>query len=162
MYDRRLQLQGFRITLKGEPLEAVYTSLSRTLLALVVFGSSILCACSVEADRRDAEVVAANIHNALRASNFAEIYQKSGAPFKAVGSEAQFVAGLNDFKQRLGILKKETEINYVTGIDSKFGRTHTLVFDLQFENGRATESMMLVRSASGTMELWRLDIQPLH
>jgi hypothetical protein len=144
-------------------LEAFYTSLSRTLLALVVFGISILLGgCSIEEDRRDAEVIAASVHNALRNGSFAEIYQNSAAPFKAVGSEAQFVAGLNDFKQRLGILKKETEINYVTGFDSKFGRTHTLVFDLQFEKGRARESMMLVRSVSGTMELWRLDIEPLH
>jgi hypothetical protein len=63
--------------------------------------------------------------------------------------------------KRLGALQAENEVGYQTNLDDKLGRTHVLTFDLEFEHGRAHESMLFVRSGSGKMELLRIDIQPV-
>jgi len=130
-------------------------------LPIISIGLSFLFGCSIAIDQKDAEVVAARVHEAILSEDFAAIYNESAPQFRSVGSESEFVAGLNQLKKRLGRLKAQSEIAYQTNLDAKIGRTHVLTFDLEFELGRARESMMFVRSASGKMELWRIDIQPV-
>lgn len=140
--------------------------LARVGRALVVTALTIgflsLVSCSITRDQEDARAVAARVHREMLAGDFAAIYKLSAPPFKAVGSESEFVAGLKGFQEKFGPLRNQKEVVYQTGLDSSIGRTHLLVFDLEFDQGRARESLMLVRSASGKMELWRLDVQPLN
>ena len=131
----------------------VWTALTIGFLSLV--------SCSITRDQEDARAVALRVHRQILAGDFTAIYNESAPRFKAVGSESEFVAGLKGFQEQLGLLRDQKEVAYQTGLDSKIGRTHVLVFDLEFDHGRARESLMLVRSASGKMELWRLDVQPL-
>lgn len=92
--------------------------------------------------------------------NFASVYREAAVAFRELGSETDFVAGLQGLQQRLGSLKTATEVGYQTNLDSMLGRTHLLLFELVYERGRARESLMFVRSPSGRMELMRLDINP--
>jgi hypothetical protein len=130
---------------------------------LAILGIVILfVGCSVERDREEARAVAARVHAEMQSRDFAAIYNESAPRFKSVGNESEFVARMNGFQEGLGLLKSVNEIAYTTGLDSRVGRTHVLVFDLQYEHGRAREHLMLVRSASDKMVLWKLDIQPLE
>src|SRR4051812_37712384 len=132
-------------------------------LALVVLtiGFSGLTACSIARDQADARAVAGRVHSEISTSNFAAIYHESEPRFRSVGNEADFVSTFQKFQQTLGSLKREDEIAYGTKLDSTLGRTHVLVFELEFEQGRVRESLLMVRSSSGKMELLRLDHQPL-
>jgi hypothetical protein len=132
-----------------------------TALAILAVGFLFPAGCSITKDREDAREVAARVHRQMLAGDFAAIYKESAPPFKNVGSESEFVSGLKEFQEQVGPLKTQKEVVYQTGIDSKIGRTHLMVFDLEFDHGRARESLMLVRSAGGKMELWRLDVQPV-
>ncbi len=127
------------------------------LLAGVIF----LVGCAVERDRTEAVAVAARVHDEIRAGDFAAAYKESAPRFKTVGSESDFVTWMGKFDEKFGSLKNANEISYETGLDSRIGRTHLLVFDLQYVHGRARETMILVRSESGQMQLWKLGIQPI-
>jgi len=130
-------------------------------LLVITIGALLLVGCAITRDKEDAQTVAAGIHQKIIAGDFAAIYHESAPPFKAVGSESEFVAGLKGLQQKFGQLKNEDQVAYQTSLDSSIGQTHLLVFDLEFDHGRARESLMFVRSAEGKMALWRLDIKPL-
>jgi hypothetical protein len=130
-------------------------------LVIAIFGTVALVACSFERDRGEAVTVAARVHAEMRAGDFAALYKESAPRFKTVGSESEFVTWMKELQQEFGLLKNANEITYQTGLDSRIGRTHVLVFDLDYDRGRARESMTLVRSESGEMQLWKLAIQPV-
>ena len=98
----------------------------------------------------------------MRAGDFEAVYRKSAPRFKTVGSESEFVAGMKKLQEKLGLLKNANEIAYQTGLDSRIGRTHLLVFDLEYDRGSARETLTLVQSENGGMQLWKLDIQPVE
>lgn len=149
-------------TLKKSDLAFCQFTRVKQALALlsITIGLTFFGGCSITRDQEEARAVAAQVHKEMLEGNFAAIYNESAPPFKAVGSESEFVSGLKNFQERFGPLKNENEIAYQTTLDPSIGRTHVLLFDLEFDRGRARETLMLVRSASGKMELWRLDIQP--
>jgi hypothetical protein len=127
----------------------------------IAIGCLILLNCSIQRDAEEARAVARRVHRQMLTGDFATIYNDAAPAFKAEGSGPDFVAGLSEFQQQLGLLKSQQEVSYQTVIDSKIGRTHLLTFDLEFDQGRARERLMLARSNTGKMELWRLDIQPV-
>ena len=119
---------------------------------------TFLIDCATERDRGEAGTVAARVHTEMRAGDFRTVYKESAPRFKTVGSESEFVAQMNALRQELGELKNANEIAYQTGLDTRIGRTHVLVFDLEFDRRHARETMILVRSGSGEMQLWKLVI----
>lgn len=126
-------------------------------LLFITLGS----ACSISQDRYDARLIAASVHEKMIHGDFAGIYKEAAPSFRSIGSESEFVAGFSGLQARLGSPKHITELAYQTKLDPQLGRTHFLIFDLECEHGYARESLMLVRSPGGKMELWRLDIQPV-
>jgi hypothetical protein len=126
-------------------------------LVILIIGS-----CNVARDQKDAAAVASRVHSQMQTSNFAAIYRESAPRFKGVGSESQFVSMMQQGEQQSGVLKKAVEVAYQTGVDSNIGRTHTLVFNLEYEHGHATERLILTRSDNGQMQLWKLEIDPVH
>ena len=123
---------------------------------------ALLVGCNVQRDQTDASAVASRVHFQMQASDFAAIYRESAPRFKGVGSESKFISMMQQMSQESGLLKKADEIAYQTGIDSNVGRTHVLLFNLEYEHGHARERMILTRSDSGQMQLWKLDIDPAN
>lgn len=117
--------------------------------------------CSVQQDRIDARSVASRIHSQLQAKDFLSIYRESGKSFKEVGDEPAFVARMKQFCDENGSLKRATSVAYKAVIDSDVGRRHVLIFDLEFERGRAKEHLTLTRSDDEQLRLWDLSIEPL-
>jgi hypothetical protein len=126
----------------------------------LLWGALIICGCSIEKDQADARAAAVQVHANLRSGDFAAIYRQSAPRFKSVGSESEFVSRMNLFQQEHGSLKSAVELAYESGVDSRAGRTHTLVSNLEYEHGRMREHLILTRSVTGEMQLWKLDIQP--
>lgn len=123
---------------------------------------SLVVSCNVERDRTDAEAVASRVHSQIQARDFAAIYREAAPRFKGVGSESQFVSMMQRVSEEGGIFKKAEEVVYQTGFDSNIGRTHMLFFNVEYENGHSTERMILTRSGSGQMQLWKIEFGPSH
>lgn len=125
--------------------------------SIVVF----LIGCNVEQDRREAQKAAERIHSQLQSKDYTSVYRESGKSFREVGDESRFVAGMRQLYEENGSLKSATSIAYQSGVDSNAGRIHTLIFNLEFERGRAKERIVLTRSTNGQMQLWDLAIDPI-
>lgn len=117
--------------------------------------------CNSSKDRDDAKVVAERVHGQLRAGNYQAIYNESAPRFKTVGSEADFINAMQRQRSFAGLLKNATELAYETGVDASAGRIYVLVYDLEFERGQTRAHMIFTRSASGQMQLWKLDVAPI-
>lgn len=126
------------------------------VVAIVVW----LVGCSVQQDRTDARRVASRINSQLQAQDFPTIYRESSQSFKEVGDEAAFIARMKQFWEENGSLKSASSSSYQASIDSAAGLKHILIFDVEFEHGRAKEQLTLTRS-DGQLRLWDLVIEPL-
>jgi hypothetical protein len=80
--------------------------LSTVRVFLFVFSTLILCGCSIEQDRADAQRAAAHVHTTLKANDFVAIYRESAPRFKTVGSESEFVSRMKAFQDQNGSLNK--------------------------------------------------------
>jgi hypothetical protein len=116
--------------------------------------------CDFQTDLRDARALADRIHAQMRAGDYASIYKESAPRFKSVGTEAQFVLLMQDFRRHHGQLKAANEIGYQVGVESTAGKVHVLTFEVKFDIARAREHMTVTRSDSGAMLLWKLEIEP--
>ena len=132
------------------------------LLLTSLAGIILAVGCINAVDKRDAHTQADRINQRIRSKEFAEIYKASALRFKTVGSEADFVAWMSQLHETLGQLKHAQEIAYESGMDSRIGKTHKLVFALEFERGRARETLIMVRSPNGEMQLWKLGMEPAN
>ena len=121
---------------------------------------SVLPSCVTSKERNKAEAVAVRVHEYMRVADFASIYQESEPRFKTVGTESEFVSSMRGIQEQLGSLKHAEVIGYEVKFDSRVGKMHELYFDLEYEHGRAAENLVVVRSGSGNMKLWALDIEP--
>jgi hypothetical protein len=131
------------------------------LLRILFLGAVIsLSGCNVEQDRLEAKKAAERIHSQLQSQDYASVYRESGKSFREVGDESKFIAGMRQLHEDHGSLKTTTPVAYQSGVDSDAGRTHTLIFNVEFERGRARERMVLTRSPSGQMQLWDLRFDP--
>lgn len=133
-----------------------WISLLLAFLASIV----VLIGCRSDQDRTQAKTAADKFHAHLRSGEFVAIYDESAPRFKTVGSQSQFVLQMKKFHETLGSLKNADEIGYETGLDSTVGRTHVLLYRLEYEHGNASERLTLVRSPAGEMQLWKMDLQP--
>jgi hypothetical protein len=131
------------------------------LVALLV-ALSALCGCNPAQDWDDARVVANRVHSQLSAGDHAGIYKEAAPRFKTVGTESQFVALMRQLTHEHGFLKDARELGYESGFDTEAGAVSVLLYDVQFEKSRMRERLMIKRSHTGKMELWKLDIQPTH
>ena len=126
---------------------------------LVVLGLGLLNGCASPRDREAARHAAARIHSHIHSRNFAAIYDEAANGFKTV-DRADFVTGMSELQNKLGPVKDLKEMGYKTGLDSRVGRTHALVFDIQFEGERVRETLVFVRGDDDQMQLWKLGIEP--
>lgn len=127
-----------------------------TLLVFLWLG--LLSGCANPQDREVARQAAARIHSQIHSRDFAAIYDESGEGFKTV-EKAEFIAGMTELQNRLGAVKTFKEMAYQAGLDSRLGRTHALVFDVQYEGERVRETLVFVRGDDHKMQLWKLDIK---
>jgi hypothetical protein len=123
---------------------------------LIAVGSG----CNVGAGREEARKASARVHAHLQSGDLGAIYKEATPAFREIGSETAFVTGLKSLLDRLGALKNARELAYQTGWDSSLGTTHVFFFNLECDDGRATERIVFGKSAAGKMELLRLEIQP--
>jgi len=121
---------------------------------------SLMFCCSNVNEQKEVEALAFRVHEQMRAGDFASIYRDSETRFKTVGTESEFVRSLKGFQEQLGNFKHAETVGYEIKFDSR-GKTHELHCELEYEHGRAREDLTIVRSATGQMQLWSLEIQPL-
>jgi hypothetical protein len=132
----------------------------RTLtIILVVLVVGLLNGCANSGDRKDARAAATRIHEQIQRRSFAQIYDESADAFKMI-EKPQFVADMRDIFDKLRSIKNFKEIAYQTGFDSRAGRTHSLVFEVQCETERVRETLVFVRANDRTMQLWQFGIEP--
>lgn len=89
---------------------------------------------------------------------FGTIYKESAPRLKTASTESEFVEYFRQIQNDFGSLKQAHEVAYETRLDSRIGRAHALMFELEYERGRLYETMILVRSDAGEMQLWKLGI----
>jgi hypothetical protein len=139
----------------GKP--AVLKTASLFLCVLVI---AVGTGCNAGADREEARKASARVNAHLQSGDLGAIYKEATPAFREIGSETAFVTGLKSLLDRLGALKNARELAYQTGWDSSLGTTHVFFFNLECDDGRATERIVFGKSAAGKMELLRLEIQP--
>jgi hypothetical protein len=105
---------------------------------------------------------AARIHSFVEKQDFASIYRESSDGFKQDGDESRLVASMNAIYEGVGALKEAKPVAYQSTIDSKAGRLHVVMFDLEFERGRGKERMVFTRTKNGEMRLWDIEITPVN
>jgi hypothetical protein len=130
------------------------------MLWIIIASLALLASCATSKERTTAEALALRVHEYMRAANFAAIYEESERRFKTVGTESEFVSSMRGLEEQLGSFKHAEAIGYEVKFDSRLGKMHQLYFALEYEHGRATENLIVVRSGSGKMELWALEIEP--
>ena len=63
---------------------------------------SMLLSCNTQHDLEDARTAAAHIHSQLQVGDYAAIYRESAPGFKTVGSQEEFISGMQDFFEGTG------------------------------------------------------------
>lgn len=129
--------------------------------ALILIFAAWCCGCSVERDMADARAVAGRVHAQMKAGDYAAMYREAAPRFQSVGSEAQLIALMQQFRQENGTLKEAKEVAYQNRVDTSVGRNYVLLYDVTYEHGRARERMILTRAGGGRMQLWKLDVDPV-
>jgi hypothetical protein len=114
--------------------------------------------CSSSQDKTAAGDLAQRVHSRMQSGDFATIYKESAPRLKSASTESEFVDYFKDIQNELGSLKQVHEIAYESRMDSRTGRANAFMFQLDYERGRLYETMTLVRSDSGQMQLWKLGI----
>jgi hypothetical protein len=133
-----------------------------TFLVVLLIGAYALVGCFDQQDRSKALTVADRVHAHLRSAEFAAIYDEAAPRFKTVGSQSEFVSRMREFHEQLGTLKNVSEISYEVGMDSTLGSTYTLLFVLEYERGKVSEHLILVRPSADEMKLWKMDLQSIN
>ena len=128
------------------------------LLATIVL---FFAGCYSKADEGDALKVASRIHTQMQNGDFSGIRREASPTFRQAMDESTFVSTMQQIQKDYGVLRKWTPIAYQSGVDSRAGRNHTLLFDVEFERGRSRERLVFIRSASSQMELSDISMEPL-
>lgn len=115
-------------------------------------------ACNLSGQKTAAENLAQQIHSQMQVGDFATVYKNSALRLKSASTESEFVDYFKQIQHDLGSLKDAREVTYQSRLDSRTGRTQALMFELEYERGRLYETMILVQSDGGEMQLWKLGI----
>jgi hypothetical protein len=103
--------------------------------------SLVLCGCSTEAEKRQAEEAVTRFHAMFDAGRLREIYAGSGAELKRTASEAEFIRVAGTVRQRLGTVRNTMQqgwnVNFGTG-----GTVVTVVYDTHFLYGTGIEQFV--------------------
>ena len=126
---------------------------------LIVFALSLVAACAGQQDRGVARLAAGRIHSQMLSGDFGAIYNESADGFKTIDA-SEFISMMTTMQDKLGRIKNIKELAYQTGLDSRVGRTHTLIFDIEYDSGRVKETLVLIYADRHTMQLWKLGIEP--
>jgi hypothetical protein len=132
-----------------------------SVLLLVALSAGLSFGCEVGQDKEAAETLAARIHTQMRSRDFAGVYNQSASGFRTV-SEAEFVSDMTEIQNKLGQITDVKAVAYQTGLDTKAGRTHTLIFAVRYDRGRVRETLVFVRGDNNEMQLWKLGIEPIN
>jgi len=84
------------------PATSNSTVMRRLNFAAAFFFLSMLLSCNTPHDLEAARTGAAHSHSQLQSGNYAAIYRESAPSFKAVGSEDEFISGMQDFFEGTG------------------------------------------------------------
>lgn len=133
--------------------------LMRILQITLMILALLLIGCKNQADETDALKAAEHIHSLITKQDYSSIYKESSDSFKAAGDETRFVEAMQKIHSDLGTLQSATPVAFKSGFETNVGRKHELLFDLQYERGRARERMEFMRSRNGQTQLWDLVIE---
>ena len=102
---------------------------SVALLAVAV----VLCiACAFSQDKAAAETVARRVHESMQLGDFGAVYKESAPRLKTASAEFEFVDYFREIQNDLGSLKEAHEVAYETRLDSRIGRAHAFMFELEY------------------------------
>jgi len=131
-----------------------------SVLLVITLSVGLSTGCNVAKDRDAAETAATRIHAQMRNRDFAGIYNQSASGFRTV-PEGEFVSHMTEIQNKLGQINEIKAVAYETGMDTRVGRTHTLIFGVRYDHGRVRETLVLVRGNNNEMQLWKLGIEPI-
>jgi hypothetical protein len=131
-----------------------------SVLLVATLSIGLSTACKVTQDREAAEKAADRIHVQMRNRDFAGIYNQSASGFRT-DTEAGFVSHMTEIQNKLGQIKDVKAVAYETGLDTRVGKTCTLIFAVRYDFGRVRETLVLVRG-NNEMQLWKLGIEPIN
>lgn len=100
-------------------------------------------------DKADAEAAATHVISQFLAGEFSAIYNEATSGFKAIGSEAQFVAKYQQTRQETGLLGNPKETSFATRPDN----AHVLVYRLENERIISDVRLTFEGSKNGKMTL---------
>ena len=132
----------------------------KALIIILLASIALLPSCSNVKERNEAEALALRVHEQLRTADFATIYEESESRFKTVGTKSEFITSMRGFQEQLGNFRHAEALGYEVKLDSRIGKMHQLYFDIEYERGRVRKTLIMVRSRSGKMGLWALEIEP--
>ena len=134
-------------------------TLALTLVSITVG----VAGCTSEHDRADALKAADRIHFLTRNKDFASFYREASDDFKQEGDESKLTESMKAIFESAGAgpLKNVKPVAYQSTVDSKIGRQHILIFDLEFERARGRERLVFIRTKSGEMRLFDIVIEPV-
>jgi Protein of unknown function (DUF4019) len=140
----------------------IFFSVGRLLKVIFPAILILSCGCFDWQEELEAERVAERIHSQLKSQEDQSIYRESGDSFKRDANEARFIAAMRQIHEAFGSLKETRPLAYQSGFDSDVGgKKYVLIFELNFERGRAKETITLTRAKDGKLRLWDLVIDPL-
>ncbi len=131
----------------------------RRFLCTFIAGAAcvpLLTACSIDEDTRIARQAVASFHQRLNQGDYREIYGNAAREFVESDTEENLVAFLQAVHAKLGDHIKAVQTNWHVNYGSQ-GRIVTLVYDSEYQQGRATETFVF-RISDGQARLIRYDV----
>ncbi|MDO6386576.1 MULTISPECIES: hypothetical protein [Uliginosibacterium] len=121
----------------------------RKWIALLAL-ACLLGACTPPVNPDEAEHAVPAFHLAMIEGDFAGIYQRAAPALREAQAQAEFVAGLQKIRARLGEVRGAERMT--TTVD---GRQATLTYTTAYANGAAREEFVIVQEEGQAPQLLR-------
>lgn len=102
-----------------------------------------------EKDKTDAKAEAARVMTQLKGDDFAAMYKEAAPAFRELGTEPQFVAMMQQTRQKTGAMQSFKEVGLETGPDQR----QMVNYSVDYDNVKSKLRLSFLRSKSGKMEL---------
>ena len=132
---------------------------TRIALLIVLLLSS---GCGSRKEKAEAEAMAVQIHNQLKAGDYKAIYQSFRKETQKIATEADFVKLMEQLRTDFGAFKSAVQDAYVIRYDINQGRMCILTYDVEFERKRASERIEFIQSDQGKLEFSGLLFNPIN
>jgi hypothetical protein len=134
------------------------TSFRTTLRFCALLAALVLAGCDPMGATKDATRAAQRHHELYDTERFGIMYSESDAGMKTSVTEAQFLETARMMRARMGTLTSTRQIGMNMSVTTGSGTQVQLVYQSQFTNGEATETLVFrVREGRARLLNWNLN-----